>query len=329
MLDIVRLDFDPTIALVGLTVRLETLALAGVILLTLVMAALGAGRMRSRLVASAEGPRPDAARLRRDDLILIAFGAVPGAVVGGRLGYGLVHLDYYSGDPSLLTDPARGGLSLTLAVVLGTVSGLAVALLLAAPIARWLHVASGPLLIGLGLGKLAMVLGGTGQGQFSNASWATEYARPGPWGSLVPADPALPSQALEGGLVLFAAALLVLVPFLLRLRLRRWQRIVRPALAPRREWLMLTGFRRFLTALSLWAVARFAAGFTWRDAQVVGPLRAEQLVLIGVLAGCAAILLVAGLWQRRRRRQSTIGAAADAEAALPEPRFSRGAAPAP
>jgi prolipoprotein diacylglyceryltransferase len=125
-----------------------------------------------------DAPGKDAGRLRRDDLILIAFGAVPGAVVGGRLDYGLLHLDYFGADLSRLTDPAQGGLALSLAVVLGTVAALAVARLLTAPIATWLHVASGPLLIGLGFGKLAMVLGGDGQGQFSDASWATAYVRP-------------------------------------------------------------------------------------------------------------------------------------------------------
>ncbi len=321
MLDVVRLDFDPTIALVGLTVRLDTLALAGVILLMLSLAALGAGRMVGRLEGGTEGLAPDAGRLRRDDLILIAFGAVPGAIVGGRLGYGLVHVDFYRPDPSLLTDPAQGGLALTLAVVLGTLCAVAVALLLAAPISRWLHVASGPLLVGLGLGKLSMILGGTGQGQFSDASWATQYVRPGSWGSAGAAYSALPSQALEGGLVLLAALLMLLVPLVLRLRVRRWRRIVRPGLAPRREWLILSGFRRFLTALCLWSAARFAAAFTWRDAQVAGPLRVEQVVLLVVFVGCAVILGLSGLWHLRVTRAAARAAAKRrADADLPEPR---------
>ena len=204
MLDIIRLQFDPTIAPFGLTVRLETLALAGVVFVALVLAAVGAGRMRSRFEANPDGSAEDATRLRRDDLILIAFGAVPGAVVGGRLDYGLIHFDYFSVDPGSLTDPGQGGLALSLAVVFGSVTALAVALLLAAPIGRWLHVASGPLLVGLGLGKLAMVLGADGQGQFSDAGWATAYLRPGPWQSVSASSPALPSQALEGILVLLA-----------------------------------------------------------------------------------------------------------------------------
>ena len=313
MLDVLRLDFDPTVALFGLTVRLETLALAAVILIVLVLAALGAGRMRARLDEQAERSAVGSGLLRRDDLILIAFGAVPGAVVGGRIGYGLVHLDYYRTNLGLLANPGQGGLTLTLAVVLGVVSALAVARLLAAPIGRWLHVAAVPLLIGLGLGKLGMVLGADGQGQFSSDSWATVYTRPGQWQSPNPDSAALPSQVLEGGLVLLAAVLMIAVPFLLRLRFRPWRQIVRPAdLAPRREWAALTGFRRFVTALCLWAVARFAAAFTWRDAHVLGPLGVEQLLLVGVLVGCLAVLIAAWLRDRYRARAAagTTGGAA-------------------
>ncbi len=331
MSDVIRFQFDPTIAPFGLTVRVETLALAGVVFIVLVLAALGAGRMRSRFEANPDGVPRDAARLRRDDLILIAFGVVPGAVVGGRLDYGLIHFDYFSLDPGRLTDPGQGGLALSLAVVFGTVTAIAVALLLGAPISRWLHVASGPLLVGLGLGKLAMILGADGQGQFSDAWWATAYLRPGPWQSISASSPALPSQAVEGGLVLLALLAMLIVPFALRFRLRRWHFVVRPGMAPRRAWWMLTGYRRFLTALCLWSVARFAAAFTWRDAEVAGPFRAEQLVLMCVFGSCVLVFLAGGLWDWRRARSSRtaarLAAAAQGGADLPQPRSIVEAAP--
>ena len=307
----IRLDFDPTATLFGLTVRLETLALASTILLVLVMAALGAGRTQARADRQAEaeakaeadgdarsshaarllavaGPVKSAqpARLRRDDLLLIAFGAVPGAVVGGRIDYGLTHLDYYLANPYAIFDPAQGGMGLTLAVVFGTIGAMAVARLLAAPIGPWLEVAAGPVLVGLGLGKLAEVLGGSGQGVYSDSSWATSYTRPGIWDSPNPGYPALPSQVVEGALVLVLAFLIVFVPFLLRLRIRRWGSMARPGLAARRDWVDLTGGRRFLTLIGLWAVVRMAAAFTWRDAQVLGPLGVEQLLLVAVIVFC-------------------------------------------
>ena len=301
----IRFDFDPAVSPFGLAVRLETLTLGGVIMLVLVLVALMAGRASGPIDAQSDdaaGSRSRAVgRLRRDDLILIAFGVVPGAIVGGRLGYGLMHLDYYRANPSALTDPGQGGLALTLAVLFGTLSGLAVARLLAAPIGRWLGVAGIPVLLGLGLGKLAMVAGGDGQGIYSDSSWATSFAGPGPWASVNAGYSALPSQILEGGLVLVAAAIVAGLPFLLRIRVRRWRRVVRPGWSPRREWRLLSGWRGFVTVLALWAVARFVAAFTWRDAHVFGALCVEQLVLLGLLAMLAVALLTppALSWLRR------------------------------
>jgi hypothetical protein len=158
------------------------------------------------------------------------------------------------------------------------------------------------MLLGLSFGKLAMVLGGTGQGVYSDASYATVYVRPGPWGSLNADLPAIPSQVFEAALILAAVVLILVVPFLLRLRFPDWWYIVRPALAPRHNWWFLTGSRRFLTALGLWAIARFVAAFTWRDPHVLDQLSAEQLILIGVmvLAFIGPIVLASLRWIGRR-----------------------------
>jgi prolipoprotein diacylglyceryltransferase len=306
----VSLDFNPTASLFGADFRLETLALAGTIFLVLIMIGLSAGRRGAGLFAWDSDPSaPPPARLRRDDLILIAFGVVPGAVVGGRLGYVLVHLDYYQTHTSAILDVNQGGLNLTLGVVLGTITGAAVGRLMAAPLGRWLAVSAIPVMFGLGLGKLATVLGGAGQGSYSDASWATSYAGSGPWESLNPSYPALPSQALEAGLVLAAMLAMLLVPPLIRLRLRPWGVIVRPGLAPRHPWRWLTGGRRFLTMLGLWAAMRFVAAFTWRDAHVLGSLGAEQLVLLGVVAFAALgpIALALTAWTLRHLARALVG----------------------
>jgi prolipoprotein diacylglyceryltransferase len=316
-------DFDPTISPFGLDVRLETLALAGVIFLVLLVAALSSGRMQKAVMAELEEDEEEPRPLRRDDLLLIAFGAVPGAVVGARVDYGLIHADYFSQDWSRLLDPAQGGLALTLAVVLGTGTAIAVAVLLNAPVSRWLHVAAVPLLLGLGLGKLAMLLGGDGQGQFSDGSWAVAFAGPGPWQSANPDVPATASQAIEGVLVLAAALLVLIVPFLLRLRIRRWRSVVRPGLAPSLRIGLLTGYRRFITAVVLWAAIRFGVAFTWRDALVLDPLNVEQLILAGTLVFLVAVGLTAWLvetWRRRRSAAATPGPKAPPVDDLPEPK---------
>jgi prolipoprotein diacylglyceryltransferase len=288
----VQFNFDQTLSILGLPVRIETLGVAGAVFVVLLLAALGSGRSRVAVASVGGGVAGATQKLRRDDLILIAFGAVPGAVAGGRLGYGLIHFDFYAADPRALADPGQGGFELTMAVALGAVTALAVARLLAAPIGRWLDVAALPLLIGLGLGKLAMALGGAGQGAYSDLSWATAFVGPGAWGSINPSYPALPSQLIEGAAVLGAAVLLFIMPTVLRLRFPDWRWIVKVELAPRHDWPALTGKGRFLTAMTLWALVRLVVASTWRDGRVLGPLVAEQILIIGL----ALLVLVALFW---------------------------------
>ena len=77
---LIAFDFDPLLRLAdGLAMRWQTVALVAVI---------SGGLVVAGLIARREG-------LRRDDLLFIAVAVVPGAVVGGRLGYVLLHLDYY------------------------------------------------------------------------------------------------------------------------------------------------------------------------------------------------------------------------------------------
>src|SRR6185436_21100507 len=109
------------------------------------------------------GPYVPAPGLRVDDLVFGVVGAVPGAIVGGRLGAVLDHFDYYRTNAAAIVDPNQGGLTLTLAVPFGLLTGAVIARLLGAPVARWLHATALPLLFVLAAGKLVGVLGATGQ----------------------------------------------------------------------------------------------------------------------------------------------------------------------
>ena len=192
---VVTFQFDPYAHLFGdLTVRWGTIALAGVIVAALLLAG---------ILARSGGLRPD-------DVAFVAVGIVPGAVVGGRLGFLILHAGFYGSAPERLLDPAVGGLELGLAVVGGLPDGQLCGQPARAPVGRWLHLAAAPLLLGLGAGKLTMVLTGTGQGLPSDADSATAYLGPGPWGSLVPALPSQPSQAFEGIATLAILAVLAL-----------------------------------------------------------------------------------------------------------------------
>ncbi len=236
-------SFDPLVRIGDSVVSWQTIGVAIAIFAALVLA--GVTALRNGL--------------RVDDLLFIVLGIVPGAVIGGRLGYLLLYPGFLDGDVTRFVDPGQGGMELSLAVVGGALTGVLTAGLLDGRPGRWLHVGALPMLVVLGVGKLAMVLGGSGQGQ------ATRYAGDGPWGSLAPALPSIPSQAIEG-----VATLVLLVAMLLVLLVPRFRR---------------RDGRTFFLAIAGWSAIRLAVAATWRDPVVIGPFRAEQLIAIVVLGG--------------------------------------------
>jgi phosphatidylglycerol---prolipoprotein diacylglyceryl transferase len=262
--------FDPVVRLGdAASVRLETVALAAILFVGLALAA------RIGRLTPATGPSVPAPGLRPDDLLFIAVGAVPGALVGGRLGYVLDHLDYYRLDPASIVDFGQGALSLTLAVPLGILTAAIIARLIGAPVARWMHAAAFPLLFVLAAGKIASVLGGTGQGLPSDLPWATAFVGPGPWGSLAPGVPSQPSQVYEA--LLLAIALIGLIV------LSHFELVARR-----------NGGALF-AALGLWALVRFGVAFTWREGPIVGPLSIDQLLSLLLVS-----LALLGLIERSR-----------------------------
>ena len=280
---VIELRFDPIVSLGDWNVRLETIALAVVVFSCLGLAALiaRATPVDTGRPPDAMAPGPDEPnRLRADDLLYLAVAALPGAVAGGRLGYALLHLDYYQANPAALLDVTQGSFELSLAVVGGVVTAGIVAALLGTPVRRWMHASTLPLLLALAAGKAAMVLGGDGQGQPFDGSWATSYPGPGPWGSLAPSLPSHPSQAYEAlattGVLLVMLALLSMGAF------------------RRRDG------RAFLLGLGLWAAARAVVATTWRDASAVGSLNAGQVIAGGVAIVALAMLLGSTFLSRAR-----------------------------
>ena len=269
-LGVIQLAFDPVLQLSDTaSVRYETIGLAVVLFLGLLSAAWIGSRTPS------VGPYVPAPGLRVDDLVFGVVGAVPGAIVGGRLGTVLDHFDYYRANPAAILDPSQGGLTLTLAVPFGLLTGAIIARLLGAPVARWLHATALPLLFVLAAGKLIGVLGATGQGAPSDLAWATAYTGPGPWGSLAPGIASHPSQVYEALLVILAIGGLLVAS--------------RLEVVARRD-----GAAMFI-ALGLWAIARVVVGFTWRDSTILGPFGMEQLLALIVLA-----IAIVGLVERWR-----------------------------
>jgi prolipoprotein diacylglyceryltransferase len=272
----ITFQFPATFAVAGLTVRWETLVGAIAVLIALLLAASIAHVTPVDISVAADMPSPDPDddgpnHLRADDLLYIAVAALPGALAGGRLGYALIHLDYYTANPGALLDATRGGLELSMAVVGGTITASLVAMLLGAPLGRWLHALAIPLLVLLGLIKLAMLFGGSGQGLQTDFTLATRYLGPGPWGSLAPAIPSWPAQAMEALATVLAGGL-------------AW-------------FFMAVGmFRRrngaaFFLAVGLWAAARALVATTWRDPAVVGSLSAAQLLALALALVCLLVVV--------------------------------------
>lgn len=277
---VIELTFDPIVTLGDWHVRLQTIVLATVIFLALLIAARIARRTPVHLghgpdELDAEG-EPN--HLRRDDLLYVVVAALPGAVIGGRIGYALIHLDYYAANAGAIVDIGQGGFQLSMAILGGLLTASIVATLLDTPIARWLHALTLPLLFALAGGKLAMAFGGDGQGVPFDGAWATAYMPPGPWLSLAPAVPSHPSQLYEA---LATTGVLIVVGVLGGAGLLRGR-----------------GGATFLLALGLWAIARLLVAFTWRDPVVLGPFSADQVISL-VIAVASFVLLVAVAARRR------------------------------
>ncbi len=308
VLAVITFTFDPVATIGAFDVRLETIGLAAAVLVSLVVAALVARATPLDLTRPADAPGGEPGELnhlRADDLLYITVAALPGAVIGGRLGYVLLHWDFYRANADLVTSVGQGGFQLPLAVVGGFVTGGIVAALLGAPVGRWMHALVVPVLVAITLGKAALVLGGTGQGLPTDVSWATAYLGPGPWGSLAPDLPSHPAQLYEA----IATAVVLLVVMAL----------VEVGRFPGRNGGAL------LVGIALWCAARAAIGVTWRDPAVVGPLTMDQVISLAI-AGASLLLLVlvggASTVRGRRGRPAatdaaaTVGPAADARPTL-------------
>jgi prolipoprotein diacylglyceryltransferase len=302
----IALAFDPVVRVGDATVKLQTVGVAVAVLVGLLLA--GWTALRSPATDPPQVPaaglfgavsddrRPD--MLRLDDLIFIVLAILPGAVIGGRIGYVLTHLDFYRANPLAAFDPAQGSLELTLAVGGGALTGACATYLLGESIGRWLHVATPALLVAITVGKVAQALGGEGQGMPTDLPWATTYAGDGPWGSLAPSIPSHPAQLYEAG-----ATFLVLVIMARLLGTRAFDR---------------RDGRAFLVAFALWLLARAAVATTWRDPAIAGPLSAEQVLCIALAAMSLLLAGMAAIAGHRAARTRVARAWPDPEA---RPRF--------
>lgn len=247
VLAVIEIGFDPLLRLGELAIRWQTIGVTFALFVALALAALLA-----------------ALPLRLGDMVPIVAGIVPGAVVGGRLVHALAYLDAYAAQPIKILDPSVGSLSLLGAVLGGLLSGAYVARLIGAPAKRWADAAAVPMMLVVGLGKIAQFLGGSGQGLPFDGPWAVAFVGTGPWVSANPGLSAHPSQIYE--------SLWVLLGIPIALLLAR-ARQARPADVG----------SLFVSALAWFLVGRLLVGLTWRDDPTVGALNGEQAIALTVL----------------------------------------------
>ena len=267
MLASIAFDFDPWLTVGPLEVRWQAVALG---------IAIGAALIVFGLTLRRQEPRVPTA-----DIVFAVLGAIPGAVVGARLVHVLGFADVYAAQPVAALDLGRGSLSLVGAVAGGVLTGSYVVRLLGYRPARWLDAAAVPLLLGIGLGKLAMLLGGSGLGLASDAPWAVLFRGDG-WVSALADIPSQPSQFYEGLWCLVGAAIL---SFLVAVAPERWP----------------GSGRRFLAAICWWLCGRVVIAYTWRDDRLVfGAFGAEQLFTFLLLI--AALVTLPFVSRVRARR---------------------------
>jgi phosphatidylglycerol:prolipoprotein diacylglycerol transferase len=304
-LALITFDFDPLLRLGALTIRWQTIGVTLGLLVALTVAALMAPDVRSQRPffrrrepdlrpLFPHAPKVEQAkpirRLRLDDMLLIIAGIVPGAVVGGRLFHALDFWSFYAGQPQKIFDPTVGSLSLLGAVLGGFLTASYVARMIEAPVRRWADAAAVPLLLAVGLGKLAQLLGGSGQGLPFDGSWAVAFTGAGPWVSANAQIPSHPAQIYEG-LWMLAGIPVVLLVAGQRFKPLRVHHLVSWADRTSREGALFAG------ALGWLLLGRLIVGYFWRDEAIVGGLNVEQtLALISMMVA----LLIYGVFSRRR-----------------------------
>jgi prolipoprotein diacylglyceryltransferase len=320
VLAVIELKFDPLLHIGGLSIRWETIGVTVALFVALGVAALMAPDTEAQRPLFNRRPRdlaprfPDAPvitrsgevvqttgadvslatnfALRLDDMVLIVAGAVPGAAIGGRLVHALDFFDAYAARPLQTLDPSVGSLSLLGAVIGGAITAAYVAKVIDAPVRRWAEAAAVPLLLAIGLGKLAQLLGGSGQGLPFDGLWALAFTGEGPWVSANAATPAHPSQLYEGIWALLG------IPVVLRVAGQRRSpirvhRTVAWADRSSPEGLLFVG------AIGWFLLGRILVAFTWRDDHLVGPLGTEQLIALICLTGVIGLLWWRGVRNRR------------------------------
>jgi phosphatidylglycerol---prolipoprotein diacylglyceryl transferase len=214
-----------------------------------------------------------------DDTISVAMWGVVGAIIGARLFHVVDQWDYYSRDPISILRINEGGLAIFGTIVGGPVVGAIYAWRRGLNVARLVDVASPPLILGMGIGRIGDIINGEHHGvQASGFPLAFTYTHPSTLGEIgVPVHLAVAYEMVLD-LVIFAV-LVWMARGVVRTRSGRVAWSWRPRY-PRDGML-------FWTYLFLYSLGRFFIQFYRVDTPFA--LGLSQAQLVSVLTAMVAV----------------------------------------
>ncbi len=207
-----------------------------------------------------------------------------GGIVGGRLGFVLLNLSDYSGDPASVFDLWRGGMSWH-----GGLAGSLLVLAIASPLigvsfARVFDLGAPGIAIGYAIARIGCFVNGCCYGHRCDLPWAVTFPQSGTATS--PAFPSHPTQlySVIGTLAFTLPLLLWMTPWLRK------------------------PFDRLLAFLALYSVVRYvveifrrgATGEVWEPLPVLTMAQAASVAIFVI----AAAIVIAREWPFRREERS-------------------------
>jgi phosphatidylglycerol---prolipoprotein diacylglyceryl transferase len=230
-----------------------------------------------------------------DDTVSVAMWGVIGAIVGARLFHVIDQWDYYARDPISILRVNEGGLAIYGTIVCGPLAGALYAWRRKLNVARLADVASVPLILGMGIGRIGDVINGEHHGAHAEGfPLAVVYTNPNTLGEIgVPVHLAV-GYELVMDLVIFA-----FLVWLARGVVRRPNGGLRWAWRPRypRDG---TLFWAYLTVYSL---GRFFIQFYRVDTPfALGLSQAQLLSIVMAMVGVWALVYQAARANRAGRR---------------------------
>ena len=245
-----------------------------------------------------------------DDTFSVAMWGVIGAIIGARLFHVVDQWDFYARDPLQIIKINEGGLAIYGTIVGGPLAGALYAWRKGLNVPRLADVASPPLILGMGIGRIGDIINGEHHGaHVQGFPLSVVYTNPSTLGEIgVPVHLAV-GYELVLDLLIFAALVWLARGFIRSAKTRR----IRFNWDPRypRDGML------FWTYLGLYSLCRFFIQFYRVDTPFA--LGLSQAQLLSVLSAMVSIWALVFQYQRYRRYGPSHGPAVRPKAAPAEP----------